>query len=247
MAPPKLEAFLTRLAAKAAARDGAGGSSSSVYGSRAYWEQRYGDGAVVGGGAAKGELSNEWLVGFAPLRATLVAHAPRDEPTLVIGTGLSLLAEDMAEDGWERVTAVDYAKACVATMASRDAARLADDDDAHPVAFAEMDVTRLALADGCVAAVVDKATVDSLFNTCGDAESAAVEGSAVRLCLLESCRVLRPGGAFVCVSYGEPEDRLPFLTAAELAWDLVEQRELKKGNATFYVYVLRRRDATTGA
>ena len=56
--------------------------------------------------------------------------------------------------------------------------------------------------------------------------------------LAETHRVLAPGGKYVVVSYGEPEDRLPALQQPRFEWTLIDQATLRKNNARFYVYVL---------
>ena len=113
------------------------------------------------------------------------------------------------------------------------------------------DVRRLAWPSGSMDALVDKATLDTLLNS-GELDAGAM--------LAEAARVLRPGGALLCVSTGTPEERLPLLLAprsaeaahcgseavadvpapAALRFELAQHEQLQRGVHTFHVYVLRR-------
>ncbi len=63
-----------------------------------------------------------------------------------------------------------------------------------------MNVCSMSYPDGSFDAVVDKGTLDSLL--CGDNSTT----NASRYCS-EAARVLKPGGVFLVVSYGIPENR----------------------------------------
>ena len=58
--------------------------------------------------------------------------------------------------------------------------------------------------DGEFGGALDKGTLDALLCGAGAARSAA---AALREC----ARVVRPSGAFILVTYGDPESRLPYL------------------------------------
>ena len=51
-------------------------ASASIYGSKAYWDDRYTDG-VIGASTEKGETSNEWYVGYAQLKELLLRYMAR--------------------------------------------------------------------------------------------------------------------------------------------------------------------------
>ena len=67
-----------------------------------------------------------------------------------------------------------------------------------------MDVRKLGYESAVFDAVIDKATLDSLL--CGE-NSTANSGLYVK----EVARVLKPGGVFIVVSFGAPENRLSYL------------------------------------
>ena len=84
-------------------------TTASVYGTKQYWDARYGaPNAVVGENLKKGETNNEWYVGWRVLRRYALEYAARSHRVLLLGIGTSTLGEDMASDGFARVTAVDY-------------------------------------------------------------------------------------------------------------------------------------------
>ena len=69
-----------------------------------------------------------------------------------------------------------------------------------------------AFPDATFDAVLDKATLDSLL--CGEASTATTKRYVT-----EVARVLKPGGAFVVMSFGAPEIRTPYLEG-EHGWAL---------------------------
>ena len=73
-----------------------------------------------------------------------------------------------------------------------------------------------------------------------------VSSNAKRM-LLESCRALRPGGTYVCVTSGAPSDRMDLFLDLELDWDLVEHREIPKNTIKYHLYALRRRGGVDAA
>ena len=75
-----------------------------------------------------------------------------------------------------------------------------------------MNVCSLGYPDASFDAVVDKATLDSIL--CGE-NSTANSGRYVK----EVARVLKPGGVFIIVSFGAPENRLSYLEG-EYGWSV---------------------------
>lgn len=52
------------------------------------------------------------FVGFNVFQAAVEPHMPRQAHVLVVGNGLSLLAEDLVRAGWRDVCAIDYSDTC---------------------------------------------------------------------------------------------------------------------------------------
>ena len=254
-------------------------TTASVYGTKQYWDARYGaPNAVVGENLKKGETNNEWYVGWRVLRPYALEYAARSHRVLLLGIGTSTLGEDMASDGFSRVTAVDYSEPAVRLMrraqqnrlAAR--ARAATRGDLEPesldaptpptpfeVDYRVMDVTQMTFADEAFDCVLDKATLDTMCQlddeTTEDDEDVSKTGlstkrrvsSNAKRMLLESCRALRPGGTYVCVTYGAPSDRMDLFLDLELDWDLVEHREIPKNTIKYHLYALRRRGGVDAA
>lgn len=200
----------------AAAAEGAG--DPSLYGSQGYWEARY-RAADLRAAAAK----EEWYVGYARLGALFRRHLDRSDRMLLLGCGMSTLTEDMANDGYADVVGVDYSHECIG--------RMREEFPESRVEYRVMDVLDLQYADGECGALVDKGTLDTLCQN--------EDGAGARM-LREACRVLRDGGVFLSVSYGDKEDRLPLLLDGSLAWTLRDSCVLRKGRLEYFVYVMER-------
>lgn len=253
-------------------------TTASVYGTKQYWDARYGaPNAVVGENLKKGETNNEWYVGWRVLRPYALEYAARSHRVLLLGIGTSTLGEDMASDGFSRVTAVDYSEPAVRLMRRAQQnrlgarARAATRGDSEPesldaptpptpfeVDYRVMDVTRMTFADEAFDCVLDKATLDTMcqLDDDEDEEEARDENNgdatktkisrAARM-LRESCRALRPGGTYVCVTYGAPSDRMDLFLDLALDWDLVAHREIPKNKIKYHLYALRRRGGADAA
>ena len=258
-------------------------TTASVYGTKQYWDARYGaPNAVVGENLKKGETNNEWYVGWRVLRRYALEYAARSHRVLLLGIGTSTLGEDMASDGFARVTAVDYSEPAIRLMRRAQEnrlgarARAATRGDLEPksldaptpptpfeVDYRVMDVTRMTFADEAFDCVLDKATLDTMCQLDDEDEDEEEEEArengktrkqtkhgvvsrAARM-LRESCRALRPGGTYVCVTYGAPSDRMDLFLDLALDWDLVAHREIPKNKIKYHLYALRRRGGADAA
>ena len=260
-------------------------TTASVYGTKQYWDARYGaPDAVVGENLKKGETNNEWYVGWRVLRRYALEYAARSHRVLLLGIGTSTLGEDMASDGFARVTAVDYSEPAVRLMRRAQQnrlgarARAAARGDLEPISldaptpptpfevdYRVMDVTRMTFADEAFDCVLDKATLDTMCQLDedededdeeeardengenGDATKNKTKISRAARMLRESCRALRPGGTYVCVTYGAPSDRMDLFLDLALDWDLVAHREIPKNKIKYHLYALRRRGGADAA
>ena len=250
-------------------------ASASIYGSKAYWDDRYSDPrATIGASTARGVTNNEWYVGYDVLKPHLLEYAGRNAHCVLLGCGTSTLGEDMAENGFARVAAVDYSEPSIALMRKAQQTRLAklarsppERPPPHPfeVDYRVMDVKNMTYPRETFDCVIDKATLDTMCQLDEDPCEAGPPPSSANAVdfrggqrrrkknppspppthagrmLEEACRVLKPGGRYVCLSYGEPDDRLGMLTSPGLSWGMEAQREIRKGKAgVYFLYVMRK-------
>ena len=183
-------------------------------------------------------VTNEWFLDYQALQTYINTHIPyKEKMVLLLGCGLSLLGEHMAKDGYKHVVGVDYSEICIQRM---------NNVPNKMCRYLVADVTAMSheFEDETVDAVLDKATLDSLMQ---EGEEGVDEAVTVRKMLAETSRVLVPGGVYVCLSYGEPDDRVPLLMGneqgheAEYGWTLEHTDVLRKGaKARFYMYVIRK-------
>ena len=166
------------------------------------------DFAAVDWNAYHADGEQEWLLPYEGLlRTTLsqhLAHLPRSAPVLELGCGTSSLAAQLHTDGWSDVLAVDLSRTAVEAARARYTApglrfAVADARDLSPV-----------IADGSVAAILDKGTLDAIC--CGDGFDYEARRVSTSL-----TRGLRDDGVWCCVSLMPPEVVLPLLEREEWA------------------------------
>eukprot|EP00160_Parvularia_atlantis_P019474 Unigene7655_Nuclearia_a/m.23520 Unigene7655_Nuclearia_a/g.23520 ORF Unigene7655_Nuclearia_a/g.23520 Unigene7655_Nuclearia_a/m.23520 type:complete len:248 (+) Unigene7655_Nuclearia_a:202-945(+) len=172
---------------------------------RSYWDERFAS-----------EESYDWLQTYDAYRELLAARiAPRTQRILVLGCGNSTLSERMHRDGYTRIDNIDFSSVVIERMRARHV-------DLPGVTWHTMDMRALNFADGAFDVVLEKGTLDALFAEQGaDPWNPSPE---LRTMLDESLssvsRVLRHGGLFISISFGEPFFRRPLLLRAKYGWDL---------------------------
>ncbi|CAE7483588.1 unnamed protein product [Symbiodinium natans] len=147
-------------------------------------------------------------VGGPPLRK-------RDE-ILVIGCGNSALPADLVKDGFRHVTAADYSKQAIALQKRR----------FPKLKWVLSDARKMPeFADKSFDVVIEKALMDG--------EGAFGEWP---LMFTEFSRVLRPGGRFISISLGQPEElnTEQFFNNASYGWDV----HYKLSYDDYYVYTM---------
>ena len=160
-----------------------------------------------------------------------------------IGCGNSLLAEELHEDGYTQVVSVDISKIVIAQM------KEAYKEKLPGLVFEQADIRDMheLVADGQFDVVLDKGTLDSIL--CGDSSGPNSEKA-----LREIHRALKPGGVYVCVSYGLPEQRLPLfkkhhpdwqpiihkVTKTTISTTEVVESENKDDRNFHYIYVMKK-------
>lgn len=189
------------------------------YGDKEYWEKRYTDDTDA----------FEWYQDPEQLLEHLQKYVQNDGRVLIVGTGNSNLAPFMAQNGFESVTAMDFAKPAIVKSRRRNR-------ETEGITWKVMDIRKMTFPDGDFQAIVDKGCLDCLFF--------AGETDAL-LALAEIARVLKARGVYICISYAPPEARRDFFNrSAELRMHLedpvIELKKPLQSDTPHYLYVVRK-------
>ncbi|VAH42986.1 unnamed protein product [Triticum turgidum subsp. durum] len=178
---------------------GGGGGTVFSYGEAGYWDARY----VEEGGAPY-----DWYQRYAALRPFVRRFVPPASRLLMIGCGSALMSEDMAADGYMEIINIDISSVLIEMMRKKYF-------DLPQLQYMQMDVRDMSkFSDESFDCAIDKGTLDSLM--CG------VEAplSAAQM-VLEVDRLLKPGGVFMLITYGDPSARIPHLNQPVCSWKIV--------------------------
>lgn len=193
------------------------------YGELEYWEKRYTEDPEI----------FEWYQDPEALMPLVKELFNPEGAVLVIGTGTSELAPMIQQNGFENVTAIDFAKQPIKIMRKK----YADAENGANVSWKVMDVRKMNKFGGenSFVSIIDKGTLDCLFQL-GEED--------VNQALSEISRILKKGGVFVCVSYRPEEDMRPFFDRpTDLLLELEKVEKLKKplpSEEPHYIYIMRK-------
>lgn len=128
---------------------------------------------------------------------------------LIVGCGNSELSAHMWLDGLTNLVSVDYSEVVILKMKL-----LYDSQPDLAATFQVADCRYMDdTPDGAYDVIVDKGTLDALL--CGS------DSHKHQLALLvELHRVLKPGGVFLLITYGQTTSRLPYLERPTYDWDV---------------------------
>jgi hypothetical protein len=87
-------------------------AAQSVYATQSYWDERHQQGENT-------TLSTEWFVDYALLKDHLRRTIASSAQILILGCGLSQLADDMHKDNFDNILACDYSPACISQRVKR--------------------------------------------------------------------------------------------------------------------------------
>eukprot|EP00904_Undaria_pinnatifida_P004609 jgi/Undpi1/14149/HiC_scaffold_9.g03800.m1 len=203
-------------------------SEAASYGVNTFWDGRYADDVEV----------VEWYHPWSNLAPTLTQYMDEQDQVLVCGCGNSEMSIDMFDDGFENIFNADISRVVIDQMA--------ETCKEYPMEWKSVDLTREAFSAEKFDVALDKACLDSIM--------CSTQARADNY-LQQMDRILQPEGAFICVSFAPPEDRLEMLEYWDLdqpdkclAWDvhvdMIAKPELQRGRAKqtetdvfFYIYV----------
>lgn len=165
------------------------------YGDAQYWNARY----IQEGG------SFDWYQRYAALRPFVRKYIPTSSRVLMVGCGNAVMSEDMVKDGYEDIMNIDISSVAIDMMRRKY-------EYIPQLKYMQMDVRDMSLfPDESFDSVIDKGTLDSLM--CGT--DAPI--SAARM-LGEVSRLLKPGGIYILITYGDPTARMPHLRRPVYNW-----------------------------
>uniref|UniRef100_A0A0D3DUQ8 Methyltransferase type 11 domain-containing protein n=1 Tax=Brassica oleracea var. oleracea TaxID=109376 RepID=A0A0D3DUQ8_BRAOL len=125
----------------------------------------------------------------------------------MVGCGNSLMSEDMVKDGYEDIMNVDISSVAIEMMRTKHAS-------VPQLKYMQMDVRDMSCFEyEYFDNVIDKGTLDSLM--CGDDAPL----SATRM-LGEVSRLIKPGGTYFLITYGDPKVRMHHLTPSAYNWNI---------------------------
>jgi EEF1A lysine methyltransferase 4 len=204
-----------------------------AYGNPSYWEERYSQDTTA---------SFDWYLQYVDLKPYLLPLLKKDDEILCLGCGNSPMMSLLYADGYTNISNLDISMIVISTQAKR---------YKHLIEMDWMtgDVTNMeSLPDGAFDVIFEKALLDSLL--CGTDANRRTQ-----LMMKEINRVLKPGGTYVCVSFGNPPSRLPYLlnnntqmkiTVAEIisptlpGFKLDENSDKVNESMTYYMYVCKK-------
>mmetsp|Transcript_93563 Transcript_93563/g.260509 ORF Transcript_93563/g.260509 Transcript_93563/m.260509 type:complete len:238 (+) Transcript_93563:49-762(+) len=181
------------------------------------WDQTYAD--------PRSKSGKDWYGTWAQFKKDVAGEAlhPQDE-ILVVGCGNSNLSADLAAEGMGRVTSIDYSVKAIELQKQRFPSLM----------WVHADVRHMPrFLDGMFDVVIDKALMDG--------EGAFKQHPKM---LAEVSRVLRPGGRFICISLGKPEelDTKEFFRNDSYGWRV--QHKLSYDD--YWVYTMTKHEESYG-
>ncbi|RVX00375.1 Methyltransferase-like protein 13 [Vitis vinifera] len=115
---------------------------------------------------------------------------------------------DMVKDGYEEIMNIDISSVAIEMMRRKH-------EHIHQLQYMQMDVKDMSFfPDESFDCVIDKGTLDSLM--CGT--DAPISASRM---LGEVSRLLKPGGIYMLITYGDPTVRMPHLGRPVYNWKVV--------------------------
>lgn len=149
----------------------------------------------------------------------------------MLGCGNSKLSEDMWEDGYRNIVNTDYSGVLVEKMKQRHG-QVRPEMEWH-----EMDVRDLKFGDGTFDVAIDKGTMDAMMTAKGDVWDPPEQ--VIRDCnkeVDETIRVLKSGGTFIYLTFGQPHFRRRYLTRPDTTLEIKALGEAFH----YYLYILRK-------
>jgi ubiquinone/menaquinone biosynthesis C-methylase UbiE len=140
-------------------------------------------------------------------------NLPPNANVINLGCGNSELCEAMYDAGFKNLCNIDICENVIEFMKQRNAERKEMTCKFILILVHKMDVRDLKFNDNTFDLAVDKSTIDALL--CGDSSFLNVA-----IMTKEVQRVLKTGGIYMIISYGQPENRVFHLEREHLSFDI---------------------------
>lgn len=167
-------------------------SDVAQYGKISFWDDYY----------AKEMEPFEWYYGYLCYKEIITDYIPRHWKVMIAGCGNSNIIEDMVFDGYESVIGADISRVVISQLTVRC-------KDLPQASFFQGNMCDTDLPEESVDAIIDKCLFDSLLCSATTVVTTAQY-------LNEVVRLLSPGGVFIMITNGNPEERLPQLMQEDL-------------------------------
>jgi len=196
------------------------------YGKPSYWDARY----------LKEPETFDWYQNYCKLKPIINQYIPnKSSRILMVGCGNSNMSYEMWVDGYTEMLNIDISPVVIDMMNAN-----------HPnLKWETADICTVDYPSESFDASIDKGTLDAIL--CG-------EGSVEKSFQLLSniCRMLKPGGIHIMITYGQPHSRMSELKKPELAWTvdytvIAKQRDVDETTPTYpddyhYIYLMKKKD-----
>ncbi|RDX85886.1 Protein TIC 62, chloroplastic, partial [Mucuna pruriens] len=180
------------------------------------------------------EEQYEWFKDYSHFRHLIQPHLTPHSSVLELGSGNSQMCEELHRDGTTNITCIDLSPVAVQNMQKRLLSRGFKD-----IKVLQADMLELPFEDECFDLVIEKGTMDVLFVDSGDPWNPRPETISKVMATLKGVhRVLKAGGTFISVTFGQPHFRRPIFNAPDFSWSV----EWTTFGETFhyFVYVLKK-------
>ena len=170
----------------------------------------------------------DWYDEWALLRKSVGQYITGVGTALVIGCGNSKMTESLLDDGYLKVTGVDFSDVVINKMIEHYKYE-------ERLSFEVKDVTNMDFSEGSFDAVFDKGCIDAL-TTGKDADT------AVKNALLGAAKVIKDGGYLISISFAPDVLRSRYFEMVSDKLRLVESIKIPKPvvGGFFSAFILRK-------
>lgn len=192
-------------------------------GSPQYWETKY----------QQADELYEWYQPWACFGDYVIPYLSKSGRILNVGTGNSPMSHEMTNDTQAIIYNIDISQTVISQMRKR-----FENDSQNK--WEVMDCTNLKYDDNYFDCVIEKGTIDAL--SCRSDSNEVIEKM-----LKEICRVLKPDGFFISLSFGNEGQRAYHFKNKKIDWEFngpILIPKIMLINCFYYMYVTKKKSYT---